>query len=248
MIAMLFSAGLGTRLSPLTDTQPKALVKVLGKPLLQHNIERLIDAGISHIVINIHHFSQQIRDFLDANNNFGIDIILSDESERLLDTGGGLKKASTILKEHNTILLHNVDILSNIDYRNLIEYHNHTKAIATLAVRERDTSRYLLINEKDQLNGWENTKSNDIIYVNTPDTELKRVGFSGIHIISKQLLEYLPDSNQFNIIQWYLKVAQSQPISTYNHNSSYWFDIGTLSKLKEAENHLIQQSPNYNAR
>lgn len=238
MIAMLFSAGLGTRLKPLTDSQPKALVNVLGKPLLQHNIESLKHAGIKTIVVNVHHFSEQIVQFLKEHNNFGIEIIISDESKLLLDTGGGLKKVASVLKQHNEILLHNVDILSNINYKDFIAYHQLHQGIATLAVRNRETSRYLLCDNEQKLKGWENIKSGEKIIIGDSSLDLSQKGFSGIHIISRQILNYLPNNDKFNIIQWYLKVAKDHSIHTFDHSNGYWHDIGTLNKLQEAEHSL----------
>ena len=144
MQAMLFSAGLGTRLRPLTDNLPKALVPVAGKPLLQWNIEKLRDAGCSRIVVNVHHFPGMIREFLAANNNFGAEIIISDESGEILDTGGGLLKAAPLFSPRETIIAHNVDVISNLDLKTLGNFHAEGKALATLVVRDRSTQRYLL--------------------------------------------------------------------------------------------------------
>ncbi len=240
MKAMLFAAGLGTRLKPLTDTTPKALVRVDGKPLLQHNIERLKAAGIQDIVLNVHHFADQIITFLEEQANFGCQIQISDERDALLDTGGGLKKAAPLLESKETIVIQNADILSNINYRHMLDQHVKRKALATLAVRQRESSRYLLFNTDKQLKGWINTQSGETIPEQLPQTNLKRLAFSGIHLIQPELLQLFPDSSKFNIIQWYLQLAQKETITGYEHSADYWFDIGTLEKRQQAETYFKQ--------
>ena len=153
---MIFAAGLGSRLKPLTDNMPKALVPVAGKPMLEHVILKLKEAGFDQIVINIHHLGQQIIDFLQANNNFGVKIYISDERDYLLDTGGGIKKAALFLQGDEPFLVHNVDILSNVDLKQLYQQHVNNNALATLLVSQRQTSRYLLFNQENKLCGWRN--------------------------------------------------------------------------------------------
>src|SRR5690606_32019928 len=154
MKAMIFAAGMGTRLKPLTDTIPKALVPVGGKPLLQHIIEKLKRFGFNEIIINIHHFGQQIIDFVQENNSFDIRIEFSDEREQLLDTGGGIKKAAWFFDDNKPFLVHNVDILSNIDLQELYHFHLKNNTIATLLCSIRQTSRYLLFDTDNHLRGW----------------------------------------------------------------------------------------------
>jgi len=167
MRAMIFAAGLGTRLKPITDTRPKALVEVCGKTLLERQIEELQAAGFNEIVINIHHFAQMIRDYLAANNNFGADIYLSDESDELRDTGGGIKHASALLDNGEPFFVHNVDILSNVNLNDLYDYHlahaiSDDTPLATLLVSLRKTSRYLLFDRDDNLVGWMNEQTGEV--------------------------------------------------------------------------------------
>ena len=181
---MIFAAGLGTRLKPLTDHMPKALVPVAGKPMLEHVIGKLKSAGFDEIVINVHHFAHQIIDFLKAKDNFGIQIWISDESEELLDTGGGIKKAAPYFDE--PFLVHNADILSNIDLKAMYNYHLTSSNDATLLVSPRKTVRYLLFDEGNRLQGWVNkdtlqTKPEGFVY--HPEVQ-KEYAFGGIHVIS----------------------------------------------------------------
>ena len=163
MKALIFAAGLGNRLKPLTDTTPKALLPVDGKPMLEHVILKLKDAGFDQITVNIHHFGQQIIDFLKEKNNFGIDIHISDEREYLLDTGGGIKHAAEFLDGDEPFMVHNVDIFSNVDFRELYKKHLESNALATLLVSKRKTSRYLLFNQEDKLCGWRNRETGEVI-------------------------------------------------------------------------------------
>lgn len=231
---MIFAAGLGTRLKPLTQHTPKALIKVGNQELLAYNILRLKSAGITQVVINVHYFAQQIVDFLKANKNFGIDIKISDESDLLLDTGGGLKKAQKYLTGADHILLQNVDIYSNLNYNQLLKAHLNSKAMATLAVRNRESSRYLWFNPDKQLVGWEHTKTGKQLIITQSDS-INKLAFSGIHIIRKEVLNTLPDKNIFSIIEVYLKLAKTDKIEAFVHDNDYWFDIGSVDKLHAAK-------------
>ena len=175
---MIFAAGLGTRLKPLTDTMPKALVPVGGRPLLWHVIMKLKDSGFERIVVNVHHFAQQIIDYLAANQNFGLDIRISDESEKLLETGGGIKKALPLFDPHSPILIHNVDILSNVDLSQL------DVDVPTLVVSERKTKRYLQFDESMQLIGWKNIETGEV-----KGREGRSLAFSGIHVFHPSLFQ-----------------------------------------------------------
>ena len=202
MKAMIFAAGLGTRLKPLTDHMPKALVPVAGKPMLEHVIGKLKAAGFNEIVINVHHFANQIIDFLKEKNNFGIQIWISDETEELLDTGGGIKKAAHFFDE--PFLVHNADILSNVDLRTLYEHHLTSGNDATLLVSPRKTVRYLLFNDGNRLCGWVNkdtlqTKPEGFVY--QPEVQ-KEYAFGGIHIISPTLFNYMGDEWRENSPSW----------------------------------------------
>ena len=178
---MIFAAGLGSRLKPITNTKPKALAEAGGKTLLQLNIEQLISFGVSDIVINVHHFADKVITFLKRHNNFNININISDETGLLLDTGGGLKKASILLSGEEPIILQNVDIYSNIDYNKMLEYHLENNPIATLAVQNRESSRYLKFNSDRKLSGWINTKTKEEI-ITRNDSSLSNLAFSGIQL------------------------------------------------------------------
>lgn len=233
---MLFAAGLGTRLKPLTLTKPKALVTVNGTTLLEHNLNHLIQLGFTRIVVNVHHFAKQVVECIENMTPKYAEIIISDETSRLLDTGGGLKKAGQYFAETKPILIQNVDILSDIDLVHLIKYHKQEKAEATLAVRKRESSRQLLFTPNMRLNGWINKKTKDKILVEDHQNHTEWA-FSGIHVISKSLIEQMPINEAFGIIPFYLKKAHKNLIIGFDHSSDYWFDIGTPAKLEEAEKH-----------
>ena len=236
MKAMIFAAGLGTRLKPLTDHMPKALVPVAGKPMLEHVINKLIAAGVDGIVINVHHFAQQIIDFLKEKNNFGIQIWISDETGELLETGGGIKKASPFFNE--PFLVHNADILSNLDLKAMYDFHVASGHDATHLVSPRKTARYLLFNEENKLCGWVNketlqTKPEGFIY--QPETQ-KEYAFGGIHIISPSLFKYMEGwTGKFSIIDFYLQTCQQAQLGGYIKEDLQLIDIGKLDTLTKAE-------------
>ncbi|MBR5205442.1 MAG: nucleotidyltransferase family protein [Bacteroidaceae bacterium] len=236
MKAMIFAAGLGTRLKPLTDHMPKALVPVAGKPMLEHVINKLIAAGVDGIVINVHHFAQQIIDFLKEKNNFGIQIWISDETGELLETGGGIKKASPFFNE--PFLVHNADILSNLDLKAMYDFHVASGNDATLLVSPRKTARYLLFNEENKLCGWVNketlqTKPEGFVY--QPETQ-KEYAFGGIHIISPSLFKYMEGwTGKFSIIDFYLQTCQQAQLGGYIKENLQLIDIGKLDTLTKAE-------------
>ena len=180
MKAMIFAAGLGTRLKPLTDSMPKALVPVGGQPLLQHLLLKMKAVGINDITINVHHFAQQIIDFIGANDSFGLNIHISDETDELLETGGGLRKALPQIGEDEPVLVHNVDILSNLDFQHLIAAHNPNDAV-TLVVSQRNTSRYLLFDDNRRLCGWTNITTQQVKPEGIDAGKYKPLAFSGIH-------------------------------------------------------------------
>ncbi|MCD8203477.1 MAG: nucleotidyltransferase family protein [Prevotella sp.] len=236
MQAMIFAAGLGTRLKPLTDTMPKALVKVGGKPMLEHTILNLKAAGCERIVVNVHHFASQITDFLTANGNFGIDIQVSDETSCLLDTGGGLKKAAPLFLPDAPILIHNVDILSNVDLRTL--YINNVLGDATLLVSNRTTKRYLLFDNDMRLVGWTNIETGEVRspYPDLRVSDSRCLAFSGIHIFSPRLFPFMADfPDIFGIIDFYLKICDKVVIKGVEEPALKILDIGKLDTLSEAE-------------
>ena len=236
---MIFAAGLGTRLKPLTDSMPKALVPVAGKPMLEHVILKLKNEGFHEIVINVHHFADQIIHFLKEKDNFGIDIHISDETDCLLDTGGGIKKAASFFTDGEPILIHNVDILSNMDLKGLYTYHQTSGNDATLLVSSRKTARYLLFNHENRLCGWINkdthqTKPENFVY--KPE-EQKEYAFSGIHVISPTLFNYMGDdwSGKFSIMDFYLENCSKARLGGYTTDNLQIIDIGKPETLEKAE-------------
>ena len=233
---MIFAAGLGTRLKPLTDTMPKALVPVAGKPLLAHVIEKLRQAEFTHIVINVHHFADQIIDYVQASHQFGIDIRISDEREQLLETGGGIKKAAPLFDVSKPILIHNVDILSNLDLADI--YNKVGENDALLVVSERNTSRYLLFNEIQHLVGWTNISTGERRgpICDNPQTTVLRLAFSGIHVIGPRLLKRMNSyPERFPIIDFYLNECSSASIQAFVPSNLKMMDVGKLDTLHEAD-------------
>ena len=241
MKAMIFAAGLGSRLKPLTDNMPKALVPVAGKPMLEHVILKLKEAGFDQIVINIHHLGQQIIDFLQANNNFGVKIYISDERDYLLDTGGGIKKAALFLQGDEPFLVHNVDILSNVDLKLLYQQHVNNNALATLLVSQRQTSRYLLFNQENKLCGWRNHATGEVksFYPYFDPQQYTEYAFGGIHVMSPKILDWMEEwTGKFSIIQFYLSICARTDIHAFPSSNLRLLDIGKPETLAEAERFL----------
>lgn len=238
MKAMIFAAGIGSRLKPLTDRTPKALIPVGGKPMLEHVILKLKAAGFDQIVINIHHLGDQIIDFLRANDNFGVQIDISDESDYLLDTGGGVKKAISFLRGDEPFLIHNVDILSNVDLKKLYETHLKTNPMATLLVSQRVTSRYLLFNDENKLCGWCNHATGEVksYYPYFDPEQYNEYAFSGIHVLSPKILDLMEEwTGKFSIINFYLSICAKTDIQAYLADNLKLLDIGKPETLEEAE-------------
>ncbi|HAC74096.1 MAG TPA: mannose-1-phosphate guanyltransferase [Porphyromonadaceae bacterium] len=238
MKAMIFAAGLGTRLKPLTDTMPKALVPVAGKPLLWHTIQKLKAAGFDEIIINVHHFAEQIIDYVRANDNFGIRIEFSDESQQLLDTGGGIKKASWFFDDEKPFLIHNVDILSDIDLQSFYRFHSSGDTTATLVVSERETARYLLFDKNHHLTGWINEKSGEIKspFPDFNSDRYKKLAFSGIQSLHPSIFDYMQDfPEKFSIIDFYLSVCKIERITAFIPQNLQLIDVGKIDSLTEAE-------------
>lgn len=236
MKALLFAAGLGTRLKEHTQDKPKALVRLAGKPLLQHAIEYLKSFGISDITINVFHFAEQVISFIEENHSFGVNIHISDEREQLLDTGGGLKKAGTFLKGSDPILIYNVDVISNLDLNVLLHYHQQQNALATLVVRSRETSRYLMFDNDLQLTGWKNFSNGETLISRFDSFEKSQpMAFSGIHLIQPKLLDLITEEGKFSIMDLYLRLAKTQRIHAFVDTSVIWMDLGKPDQLQAAE-------------
>jgi NDP-sugar pyrophosphorylase family protein len=256
MKAMILAAGLGTRLRPLTDTRPKALVEVAGRTLLEITLSRLRSFGVNEVIINVHHFADMVVDYLKSHNNFGMRIEISREDDLLLDTGGGLKKAAWFFLNdakrnpssapHEPFFLHNVDVISTIDLRRMLQSHNENRALATLAVQSRDSSRLLLFNDQLQLSGRIGGTGipacapQDRTHQNTP--HLHPFAFSGIHVISPRLLPMITEEGVFSIIPAYVRLAaQGEKILAFRADEYYWRDLGRPSDLSQAELDLQQR-------
>lgn len=239
MKAMLFAAGLGTRLQNETANIPKALVEIGGKTLLQKAIEKLKTEGVEEIVVNVHHFADLVINFIE-NRDWGIPIYISNESEKLLETGGGLKKAAPFFADNSPILIYNVDILSSLDLQLLKEEHLKSEALATLAVRQRETQRYFKFDSNKNLVGWLNKKTGET-KISRPENfeDATQMAFSGIHIIQPELLKLMPAEDRFSIVKVYLELAKTHEIKGYFDTSDLWIDVGKPEQLAEARKLFI---------
>jgi NDP-sugar pyrophosphorylase family protein len=249
MKAMILAAGLGTRLKPLTDSRPKALVELNNRTLLEITLTRLRTFGVTEVIINTHHHADMILDYLRAHKNFSLRIEISRE-EVLLDTGGGLKKAAWFFLENparldEPFLLHNVDVLSTIDFAQILQFHNAHHALATLAVQSRPSSRQLLFDDNLQLSGRRIGHDQAPEIVRSSD-QLKPLAFSGIHLLSPRLLPLLTETGIFSIIDSYLRLAaQGHPILAFCADTYYWRDLGRPSDLTQAALDLRQNAIQY---
>jgi len=243
--AMILAAGLGTRLRPLTDDRPKALVEISGRTLLEIALVRLRTAGIREVIINVHHFADMVVDFLKAHANFGMRLEISRE-EILLDTGGGLKKAAWFFLEDEKrldelFLLHNVDVISTIDFSRMVQFHLQEGALATLAVQTRESSRQLLFDENLRLCGRRSRRGPEP-QIARPAPLLQSLAFSGIHVISPRLLPMITEDGVFSIIDTYLRLAsQGEKILAFRAGEYYWRDLGRPNDLLQAAEDLQQK-------
>jgi NDP-sugar pyrophosphorylase family protein len=246
MKAMILAAGLGTRLGPLTDDRPKALIHIAGRTLLEITISRLRAFEVREVIINVHHFADVILRYLETNNNFGMHIEVSRE-ETLLDTGGGLKRVASFFLEgsggmEEPFILHNVDVMSTIDLQAMAQFHTENQALATLAVQHRESSRYLLFDEQLQLCGRQRECGYPPELVR-PCLQVQKLGFSGIHIISPRLFARMPEGDTFSIIALYLQLAgEGERILAFRADESYWRDLGTPDSLSRAAEDLKQKA------
>jgi NDP-sugar pyrophosphorylase family protein len=240
MQAMILAAGLGTRLRPLTNSKPKAMVEVDGIPLLEITIRRLIKYGFDDIIINVHHFADQVIDFLKKKNNFGVSISISDECDQILETGGGLKKARPFFKTE-PFLLCNTDVITNIDFKKMYEAHLSKEGLVTVATRQRSTSRYFIFDDKQILHGWTNIKTGDVKMSRAKKGHLVLRAFSGVHIISPEIFDLMSQDGKFSIIDVYLKAAEDHLIFSYEHDEDIWVDVGKKESLDAAQElvHLV---------
>lgn len=238
MKAMIFAAGLGTRLKPITNDRPKALAEIHGTPILEIVIRRLINYGFDEIIVNVHHFADKVMEFLKSKNNFGINLQISDEQGELLDTGGGLKKASWFFNDSEPFLVHNVDTLTDVDLKDFYNFHRNNNALATLLVRHRAGSRFFLFDETKRLFGWENVITKEKILASDSNSKLEQIAFSCLHIINPSIFKLMDEKGCFSIIDVYLKLAKDHKIMGYVDDKSYWLDIGTPEKLQRGEDEI----------
>jgi len=243
MKAMILAAGLGTRLQPLTNDVPKALIKIENKTLLEIVIERLKLFGFDEIIINIHHQAEKIINFLIQKDNFNIKIKTLFEKE-LLGTGGGLKKAQWFFSDKKPFLVHNVDILSNFDLNTLIQEHIYSKSLVTLAIQKRETNRYLIFDKKNNLVGWKNLKTNEEKIIKKTKKQLL-FGFSGIHILNYEIFSLMPEKECFSITDFYLDLVKKYPIKGFDYSNFLWLDVGKIESLPLAEKILSKIQSNF---
>lgn len=233
MNAMIFAAGLGTRLRPLTNCCPKAMVDLGGKPLLEHVIMKLKHYGVERIVINVHHFAEQIISFV-KNKDFGVDIMISDERDLLLDTGGGLKKAEAFFIPGKPIIIHNVDVFSDFDIDILIQKYKNSGSLATLWVRPEYGDRAFMA-YNNRLTGWRNSNTLEEKVVNNDYYRSIPVGFTGIHIVDYEILKKITEKGSFSVVDVYLRLAKDNIIETYTDDNFFWMDLGTIDQLNKAK-------------
>ena len=244
MKAMILAAGLGTRLRPLTNDRPKALVEVAGRTLLEITIARLRECGVREVIVNVHHFAGMVTEYLRGKNNFGMRIEISEEGS-LLDTGGGLKRAAWFFREEDPgapFILHNVDVISTIDLRQMFDFHTQNQALATLAVQQRQTSRYLLFDEQMRLCGRRlvNEQRTELV---RPSPQFEELAFSGIHVISPRLLGMMSEEGTFSIIQCYLRLAgEGERIVAYRADGDTWRDVGKAESVTRATEDIKKQA------
>lgn len=240
MNALILAAGLGTRLGPFTSDRPKALVEVEGRTMLEHQLHHLSAAGFDHFVINVHHFANLVREFLKNKHNYGLDITISDESDLLLDTGGGIRKAMHLFKDNSPVLVHNVDIFSDTDLKQLYLEHQASGADATLLTAQRNTSRYLYFNTDGMLCGWSNEKTGQ---VRSPlkgfdKTQFTPYAFQGIHVLSRSILHQLDSipEQKFSITDFYIDHAAQLNLKMSPGSTQNWVDAGKPDTLSAAAN------------
>ena len=235
MKAMILAAGYGTRLKPFTDHHPKALAIVNGKSLLQRNIEYLAGFGIKDIIVNVHHFAEQVQAALQINKGWGSNVVLSDESDAILETGGGLKRVAWFFEDSSEpFVLMNVDILTDLDLRRMIQQHLEIRPLATLAVTKRETSRYFLFNKHGILSGWKNVKTGEEKISRVSQTYIQKA-FSGIHVIDPEIYSLIKQEGKFSMVDAYLDLAKDQTIIAFDHSNGKLQDVGKPESIIAAE-------------
>lgn len=233
MKAMILAAGMGTRLRPLTLNKPKALVEIRKKPMIAHAIDYLAANGIFEIIINVHHFSDQIIDYVKDQYSSKYNIVFSHEENQLMDTGGGIKKAESFLAESNPFLVMAMDIITSLDISDMMTYHKAHQSMVTLAVKERTTSRSLLFSEQsNKLIGWRDERTREIKWVNEKNNRFVALGFSGIHLIHPHIFSLMPDNKPFSITDFYLDISSAHDIRGFRHDHDSWEEFGRLENIQ----------------
>lgn len=242
MEAMILAAGLGTRLRPLTDDLPKALVPVAGVPMLERVARRLVEAGARRLVINLHHHAEQIEAFVRERGGFGVDVRFSMEPDRPLDTGGGIKRAIPLFEATGPILVHNTDVLSEIDLVAMVRQHEAQSNLATLAVRSSEHERYLLVDDGGALRGYGRAGDDVVVRGESADeTRTERADFCGIQVLDPAILKLISEEGVFSIIYVYARLArEGHRIATFDADGAWWMDIGSHERLEQARIHLTR--------
>ncbi|HLK29115.1 MAG TPA: sugar phosphate nucleotidyltransferase [Puia sp.] len=233
MKAMIFAAGLGTRFKPWTDKHPKALAVINRKSLLERNIYYLQQYGITEVIVNVHHFAEQVIGAIEKNNGWGSKITVSNEKDEVLETGGGLKKASWYFKTDSFVVM-NADVLTDLNLQKMIDYHDRYQPLATLAVTNRKSSRYFLFNDEEQLCGWRNTKTGEE-KISREKKNLIAKAFSGIHIINTKIFSLINQTGKFSIVDTYLELSKNEMVKGFDHSGSKFVDVGKPESVPVAE-------------
>jgi len=231
MKALILSAGLGTRLLPLTLNRPKALVEAGGITLIERAIRKLAAEGFDDIIVNVHHYAGMVMDFLSVLQLPDCRLTISDESSELLDTGGGVKKAEWFFGQE-PFLVYNVDVATHLDLGLLYRQHLETGSLATLAVSRRHTTRYLLFDSRMQMRGWENKEKGELLLTGGEASGLVSLAFSGIQVLSPRIFDYMPPQNKFSLISLYLTLCDGHLITGYDHSGTFWMDLGKPESLR----------------
>ena len=232
---MILAAGEGTRLKPLTDNIPKALLEIKGKPLLEHTINYLKHFGVDEIIINVHHFAEQIITWLESKKNFNIRIEISDETDKLLDTGGGLKKASWFFNDKSLFILATVDVITNLNLNKLYEFHVKSGALVTLAVKKRPSTREFLFDKDYCLCGWKSNITGEKTLLVEKDMVKHSIAFSTYHVINPAIFELITEKDSFPITDLYLRLAKEHTIKGFVHDESFWMEFGRIENIEKAE-------------
>jgi NDP-sugar pyrophosphorylase family protein len=238
MKAMILAAGEGTRLRPLTNKVPKALIRVKGIPLLEHTINYLVYYGVDEIIVNIHHHADQIKDFIRSKNNFNIRIEFSDESDKLLDTGGGLKKASWFFNTSDPFFLTTTDIITNHDLDKIYDYNMKSHALVTLALKSRQSTRELLLNEDYRLCGWKSNVTGQKRLVKDDEDIRYSIAFSGYQVVNPAIFDKITEQDAFTLIDLYLRLTRDNLINGFIQNDAFWMEFGRIQNFKKAKRSL----------